>query len=167
MTHLGPEPLSRGFTVAVLQAQLARHRSAPIKAALLDQATIAGIGNIYADECLHTAGIDPRQATASLTGAQIRRLHKAIRTVLCKAFEHGGTSFAAYVNEARHRDTFLAHARLFGRQGQPCIVCGTTIERMHVAGRGTNYCPHCQRINGGDGAAATAKAGASATVASN
>jgi formamidopyrimidine-DNA glycosylase len=164
LTHLGPEPLSQGFTVAILEAQLARHRSAPIKAALLDQTTIAGIGNIYADECLHMAGIDPRQPTASLTRTQIRRLHKAIRTVLRKAVDHGGTSFAAYVNEARHRDTFLAHARLFGREGQPCIVCGTMIERIHVAGRGTNYCPHCQRMNGGYGAPSPPESSAAATA---
>lgn len=163
LTSLGPEPLSPGFTAAVLQAQLARHRSTPIKAALLDQTTIAGIGNIYADECLHTARIDPRQPTAGLTHTQICRLHKAIRAVLGTAVEHGGTSFAAYVNDARHRDTFLAHARLFGRQGQPCIVCGTTIERIHVAGRGTNYCPHCQRLTGAE----AAKSDAPVAAASN
>lgn len=144
LLHLGPEPLSDDFTIAAFRARLARHRVAPIKAALLDQATVAGLGNIYADECLHCARIDPRQPTGSLTAAQVRRLHAAIQTVLRNAIEHGGTSFASYVNEARHRETFLAHARLFGREGQPCVVCGTPIERIRVAGRGTNHCPHCQ-----------------------
>lgn len=149
LRQLGPEPLSDGFTVPVLQARLARHRSAPIKAALLDQRTIAGLGNIYVDESLHLAGIDPRQPTASLTRSQVRRLHKAIRVVLGDAVDHGGTSFAGYVNDARNRDTYLAHARLFGRQGQPCPMCGTLIQRIRVAGRGTNLCPRCQRIGGG------------------
>ncbi len=152
LLRLGPEPLSDDFTDAVLRAHLARHRSAPIKAALLDQTTIAGLGNIYVDECLHMAGIDPRQPTGSITPAQVRRLHDAIQTVLRDAIEHGGTSFASYVNEARRRETFLAHARLFGRQGQPCVVCGTPIERIRVAGRGTNRCPHCQRLNDNAGA---------------
>lgn len=144
LSRLGPEPLDDGFTVVVLQSRLARHRSAPIKAALLDQSTIAGLGNIYTDECLHLAGIDPRQPTATISITQIRRLHDAIQTTLRDAVEHGGTSSAGYVNKARHHDSFLDHARLFDRQGQPCIVCGTPIERIHVAGRGTNYCPHCQ-----------------------
>lgn len=159
LSHLGPEPLSDDFTVPVFQARLMRHRSAPIKAALLDQTTVAGLGNIYADECLHVAGIDPRQPTGSITRPRVRRLHDAIQTVLRDAVEHGGTSFASYVNEARHRETFLAHARLFGRQGQPCVVCGTPIERIRVAGRGTNRCPHCQRMNDDMGASGASAPG--------
>jgi formamidopyrimidine-DNA glycosylase len=152
LRHVGPEPLADDFTVAVFQGRLARHRSAPVKAALLDQTTVAGLGNIYADECLHVARIDPRQPTASITSAQSRRLHDAIQTVLREAIEYGGTSFASYVDEAGHREAFLAHARLFGRQGLPCVVCGTSIERIRVAGRSTNYCPHCQRMSDNVGA---------------
>ncbi len=145
LSSMGPEPLSAGFSLGVFKARLARHRSAPVKAALLDQATVAGIGNIYADECLHMARIDPRQATASLKPAQLRRLHQAIRVILRDAVDHCGTSFPSFINDGRHRDSYLAYARLFGRQGQPCPVCGTPIERIRVAGRGTNYCPRCQR----------------------
>lgn len=152
LARMGPEPLSPAFTLAVLKAQLARHRAAPIKAALLDQSTVAGIGNIYADECLHLARIHPAQPTASLTSAQLRRLHRAIRTVLRAAVDHGGTSFAGYINDARDHDSWLAHARLFGRARQPCIVCGTPIERIRVAGRGTNWCPHCQPASARAGA---------------
>lgn len=140
--------LSNDFTVRAFQARLVRHQSAPIKAALLDQTTVAGIGNIYADECLHLARIDPRQPTAGITSVQVRRLHEAIQVVLRDAVDHGGTSFASYVNDARNRETFLARPRLFGRQGQPCVVCGTPIERIRGAGRGTNYCPRCQRMKG-------------------
>lgn len=111
----------------------------------LDQATIAGIGNIYADECLHLARIDPRTPTASLTASQLRRLHQAIRVILRDAVDHFGMSFPEFIDVGRHRDSYLDHARLFGRQGEPCAVCGTRIERIRVAGRGTNYCPHCQR----------------------
>lgn len=142
---MGPEPLDGGFTVAGFAQRLLRHRTAPVKAALLDQATVAGVGNIYADECLHLARIDPRQPTASLTPAQVRRLHDAIRSVLAEAVEHFGTSFPDFIANAPHRDTWLHRARLFGHQGQPCPVCGTPIERIRVAGRGTNWCPHCQR----------------------
>lgn len=145
LSSLGPEPLGDDFTFAVFGQRLMRHRAAPIKAALLDQATVAGIGNIYADECLHLARIDPRQPTSSLTPAQVRRLHRAIGVILRDAVEHCGTSYPAFVDDGRHHESYLDHARLFGRQGQPCQVCGMRIERIRVAGRGTNYCPHCQR----------------------
>ncbi len=145
LSGMGPEPLSDDFSLAAFRERLSRHRSAPIKAALLDQATVAGIGNIYADECLHRARINPRQPTASLTPAQLRRLHQAIRAILSDAVDHCGTCFPSFIDDGRHRDSYLDHARLFGRQGQPCPVCGTRIERIRVAGRGTNYCPQCQR----------------------
>lgn len=144
--HMGPEALGPGFTLAVFRQRLARYRSAPIKAALLDQATVAGIGNIYADECLHLARIHPRQPTASVTAAALRRLHRAIRVILRDAVAHCGTSFPAFIRDGRHHDTWLDRARLFGREGQPCRVCGTPIERTRVAGRGTNFCPHCQPV---------------------
>lgn len=147
LSGMGPESLSDDFTLAAFKERLARHRSAPVKAALLDQATVAGIGNIYADECLNMARIDPRQPIASLTGAQLRRLHEAIRATLRDAVDHNGTSFPGFINDGQHHDSWLDHTRLFGRQGQPCPVCGTLIERIRVAGRGTNYCPHCQRAS--------------------
>lgn len=153
---MGPEPLGEDFTVPVFAQRLMRHRSAPVKAALLDQATVAGVGNIYADECLHLARIDPRQPTATLTPAQVRRLHDAIRTTLTDAVDHFGTSFPDFIEGAPHRDTWLHRARLFGQQGQPCLVCGTPIERIRVAGRGTNWCPHCQ---GGVNSAARQRGG--------
>lgn len=145
LSSMGPEVLGDDFSLAVFKQRLTRHRSAPIKAALLDQATVAGIGNIYADECLHLARIDPRQPTASLTPAQLRRLHEAIPTILRDAVEHCGTCYPNFIDDGQQRDSYLDHARLFGRQGQPCPVCGTLVERIRVAGRGTNYCPHCQR----------------------
>lgn len=144
LSRMGPEPLSDDFTLAEFRKRLTRHRAAPVKAALLDQATVAGIGNIYADECLHLARIDPRNPTASLTPAQQRRLHQAIGVILHDAVDHCGTSYPGFINDGHQRDSYLDHARLFGRQGRPCLVCGTPIQRIRVAGRGTSYCPRCQ-----------------------
>lgn len=146
LSGIGPEALSDEFSLALFKQRLARFRSAPIKAALLDQSTVAGIGNIYADEILHLARIDPRQPTASLTAAQLAPLHRSIRTILRDAVEHCGTSYPHFIDDGQQRDTYLDHARLFGKQDQPCRVCGTRIERIRVAGRGTNYCPHCQPV---------------------
>lgn len=145
LASMGPEPLGEDFTLAGFGHRLARFRSAPIKAALLDQRTVAGIGNIYADECLHLARIDPRQPAATLGPARVRRLHVAIGIVLRDAVDHAGTTYPAFIHDRRKHDSYLDHARLFGRQGRACPVCGTRIERIRVAGRGTNFCPNCQR----------------------
>jgi formamidopyrimidine-DNA glycosylase len=144
---LGPEPLSEDFTLAGFRSQLRRHARAPIKAVILDQTVVAGIGNIYADESLHLARIHPRRPAGELMPAQVRRLHDAIPTIIGQAIEHGGTSFAGYVNAARGRPGYLEAARVFRREGLPCPRCGTAIERTRVAGRGTNFCPRCQRIS--------------------
>jgi formamidopyrimidine-DNA glycosylase len=145
LARLGPEPLGDSFTLASFRSQLQRHRRAPIKPVILDQSVLAGIGNIYADESLHLARLHPRRPAGSLSSAESRRLHEAIRTVIACAIEHGGTSFADYVNSARGQVGYLEQARVFRREGQPCPVCGTPIERIRVAGRSSNICPHCQR----------------------
>ena len=142
--RLGPEPLGDGFTTAALQQALARHPRAPVKAVLLDQTAVAGIGNIYADEVLHRARIHPSRPTGGLSQAEASRLHAAIQGILRAAVVSGGTSFAGYVNEARGRPGYLGQAHVFRRQGLPCQVCGTPIIRTTVAGRATNFCPHCQ-----------------------
>ena len=145
LARLGPEPLGDSFTLAGFRSQLQRHRRAPTKPVILDQSVLAGIGNIYADESLHLARLHPRRQAGSLSMAESRRLHEAIRTVIGQAIEHGGTSFADYVNAARGQVGYLEQARVFRREGQPCPVCGTPIERIRVAGRSTNICTHCQR----------------------
>ena len=142
---LGPEPLTDAFTVAVLREGLARHARAPVKAVLLNQAVVAGIGNVYADECLHHARIHPARRAGDLSQREIRRLHAAIRSVLRGAIATGGTSFAGYINDFRGWAGYLDHAEVFRRQGRPCAVCGTVIIRTKVAGRGTSFCPHCQQ----------------------
>ncbi len=145
LRRLGPEPLGGEFTVAALRAALTRHARAPVKAVLLDQTAVAGIGNIYADEILHHARIHPARPAGRLGPTPTRRLHAAIRAVLSGAVETGGTSFADYVNEFRGQAGYLDHAEVFRREGQPCTVCGTPIVRTRIAGRPTRFCPRCQR----------------------
>lgn len=144
LARLGPEPLGETFTLAGFRSQLQRHHRAPIKPVIMDQSVVAGIGNIYADESLHLARLHPRRPAGSLSTAESRRLRRAIRTVIAQAIEHGGTSFADYVNTARGEVGYLEQARVFRRKGEPCLLCGTPIERIRVAGRSTNICPHCQ-----------------------
>ena len=145
LCRLGPEPLGEAFTVAVLRECLTRPARAPVKAVLLNQAVVAGIGNIYADESLHHARIHPGRTAGSLSPRETRRLHAAVQAVLHSAIQTGGTSFAAYVNDFRGQRGYLDHAEVFRRQGQPCDVCGTPIARTKIAGRATNFCPHCQQ----------------------
>ncbi len=143
LAELGPEPLEAAFTPTALAERLAGSRRA-IKAALLDQRVIAGLGNIYADEALFRAGIHPLRSAGSLTGAEIRRLRDGIQGALTTGIAHGGTTFG------RHRDLYdeagsnLEHVEVYRRTGQPCVRCGTPIERVTVTQRGTHYCPRCQ-----------------------
>lgn len=145
LSSLGPEPLTGAFTVAALRAGLAGHPRAPVKAVLLNQVVVAGIGNVYADEALHRARVHPARRAGGLSQQETARLHAAIRAVLSSAIETGGTSFAGYVNDFRGRPGYLDHAGVFRRQDQPCLECGTLIVRTKVARRGTSFCPRCQR----------------------
>ena len=137
--RLGREPLSRGFTARELGAKLAR-RSIPIKSALLDQSVVGGIGNIYADESLWKARIHPLRPADSLNAAEVARVHRAIRAVLDYAVREG-VAFVPQGKAISDRAFPYAH----GRAGSPCPRCGTTIQKTWVRGRGTHYCPKCQR----------------------
>jgi formamidopyrimidine-DNA glycosylase len=145
VSRLGPEPMSDDFTLNSFTEQLSRHKRAPIKPTILDQSTVAGVGNIYADESLHLARIHPRKLSGSLTKPEIKRLNEAIKTIISLGIEHGGTSFSVYVNALGGKGDYLDHARVFRKDGEPCLVCGTIIEKIRVAGRGTHYCPSCQK----------------------
>jgi formamidopyrimidine-DNA glycosylase len=143
MERLGPEPLDEHFTPDALAAKLAGTRR-PIKAALLDQGIVAGLGNIYADEALFEAGIHPLRIAGGLRRDETRALHGAIQNVLQTGIEHGGTTFG------RHRDLYdqaggnLPHVLVYRRTNEPCLRCGSAISRIVVAGRGTHFCPQCQ-----------------------
>jgi formamidopyrimidine-DNA glycosylase len=140
---LGPEPLEDAFTVAALKERL-HNRHKIIKSLLLDQSFIAGVGNIYADEALHQAGIHPLRAASSLTRPEITRLHRAIRSVLNKGIEYQGASVNWYRKPDGTRGQSQDHFRVYDREGQPCFKCGTPIVKMWVAQRGAHFCPHCQ-----------------------
>jgi formamidopyrimidine-DNA glycosylase len=145
--RMGPEAQSGGFSAVYLAGQLARHTRAPVKAVLLDQSVVAGLGNIYVDESLNLARIHPARLSGSLKQAEVRRLHKAVQTIMAMGIEYGGTSFAHYVNSLGGKGDYLEHARVFGRQGQPCRVHpNTNVVKIRVAGRGTHICPKCQRL---------------------
>ena len=140
---LGPEPLSAEFTVPFLTHKCAGKRG-KIKSTLLDQSFVAGLGNIYVDEALFVAGIHPLRSPASLTAAEISRLHAAVNEVIAAGIKDGGTTFRDYKNAEGGRGTHQEHLYVYGRTGQPCRKCGTPIERIVVGGRGTHFCPHCQ-----------------------
>jgi len=139
--RLGPEPLERGFTASYLAARLARRR-ASVKALLLDQRIVAGLGNIYVDEALWRARVHPLRPGAELEEDELRALARGVRAVIRKGIARQGADLGdgAYAGGAM-QDEF----RVYGRTGEPCPRCRTPIEKMWVAGRGTHYCPVCQR----------------------
>jgi formamidopyrimidine-DNA glycosylase len=141
--RLGPEPLDSDFTPDALAERLAGRRRA-IKATLLDQTVVAGLGNIYADEALFRARIHPLRSAETLTHDEIVALHEGIQGALQTGIEHGGTTFG------RHRGLYdeagdnLAHVEVYRRTGQPCPRCGTPIARIRIGQRSAHFCPQCQ-----------------------
>jgi formamidopyrimidine-DNA glycosylase len=124
---------------------LFRGRKAPIKSALLNQTLLSGVGNIYADESLHRAGIRPRRRAAWLTHEDLGRLRVALRKVLGEAIKQGGSSISDYVGAGGEEGFFQLRHRVYGREGEPCRACKTSIKRILIAGRSSHYCPVCQR----------------------
>jgi formamidopyrimidine-DNA glycosylase len=123
---------------------LFRGRRTPIKSALLNQKLLHGVGNIYADESLFRAGIRPRRQAGRLTAKELERLRNAIQSVLREAITLGGSSVSDYVDASGEKGFFQLEHKVYLRTGEPCLVCGTPIRRILVAGRGTHFCPHCQ-----------------------
>lgn len=144
LQSLGPEPLSDDFTSSYLAAAL-KGRKQPVKSFLLDQRRIAGLGNIYADEALFLARIDPRRAAGSLSAQECRCLTEAVRKVLRDGLKDGGTTFRDYRNGAGESGHHQEHLLVYHRAGKPCPACGRPVEKLTVGGRGTHFCPHCQR----------------------
>lgn len=148
VARLGPEPLSESFTPLELFIRI-QGRNTPIKALLLDQHIVAGLGNIYADEALFGAAIDPRRPAYTLTQADCNRLHASIRQTLATAIREGGSSLGSseltnYRRPIGVLGRFQFRHHVYQRTGEPCLVCGTPIERVKLAQRSTHYCPHCQ-----------------------
>jgi formamidopyrimidine-DNA glycosylase len=145
--RIGGEPLERAFTPSVLAARLAR-RKAPVKAALLDQRTVAGLGNIYVDEALWRARVHPLRPAGELEPDEIRRVHRAIRDALRMGIRRQGATLRDYARPDGRRGSMQDAFKVYGREGEPCERCGTPIEKTRAGGRGTWYCPSCQRWRG-------------------
>ena len=146
LVAMGPEPLDASWNATVLGKAL-RGRGGAVKSVLLDQSVVAGVGNIYADESLHRAGIDPRESASSLGDDRVGRLASAIRDVLAEAVAAGG-SVGDYTDLSGNPGRYVP--RVYDRAGSPCGTCSTVLMRTKVGGRGTTYCPRCQ-AGPGDG----------------
>jgi formamidopyrimidine-DNA glycosylase len=142
---VGPEPLSADFTAADFATRLQRRAKSGIKAVLLDQTVVAGVGNIYADESLWAAKIHPETLVQNVSSTKIKALYHELRRILELSIKKGGSTDRNYVNHEGKKGSYLSFAHVFRRQGQPCARCGTIITKLRVAGRGTHVCPHCQR----------------------
>jgi len=145
---MGPEPFGDEFTVEYLRREL-EGRRAPLKSFLMDQRRIAGVGNIYADEALFRARLHPLRAAGSVGPREAQRLHAALLETLQAGIDHEGSSIESFVDPAGARGSFQEILSVYQRTGEPCRVCGTTLRRTVVGGRGTHFCPHCQPRRGG------------------
>jgi len=143
---VGPEPLASDFTANDFIKRLRRRPRSNIKAVLLDQTVIAGIGNIYADESLFAAKLHPLNLVGDLSKTQLEKLFHELQLVLRLSIKKGGSTDRNYVDANGKRGSYLSFAKVFRRNGQPCLVCGTIITKTKVAGRGTHVCPTCQPL---------------------
>jgi formamidopyrimidine-DNA glycosylase len=145
LAKLGPEPFSAAFSEAYL-AGLLRNSRRRLKPLLLDQEVVAGIGNIYADEILFRAGLHPARRGAELTASEVKRLYHAVKEVLAEGVAHRGTSIRDYVDAEGREGSHQNFLKVHHRAGQPCLRCGTPIEKIKFGGRGTYFCPGCQVV---------------------
>jgi formamidopyrimidine-DNA glycosylase len=145
MKTVGPEPLESDFTADVFIGGLQRRKNSAIKAVLLDQTVLAGIGNIYADESLYVAKIHPETPVYKISKIKLVTLHKSIVDVLKLSIEKGGSTDRNYVNAEGKKGSYIEFAQVFRKEGTPCPRCGTEIIKIRSAGRGTHLCPKCQK----------------------
>lgn len=143
LVDLGPEPFSTELTSAYLQGKLQK-TARKVKVALLDQRILVGLGNIYVDEVLFRSRIHPEREASSLTNEEFETLYKEIVATLSEAVERGGSTIRTYVNSQGKIGSFQERLYVYGRKGEPCVTCGTLLEKTVVGGRGTHYCPACQ-----------------------
>ncbi|WP_459611482.1 bifunctional DNA-formamidopyrimidine glycosylase/DNA-(apurinic or apyrimidinic site) lyase [Corynebacterium urogenitale] len=145
MTHIGQDPLEHTFDVATAAARMKRKNKA-IKSVLLDQDLVSGVGNIYADEALWLAGVRPSRKPARISKVGVERIIRSATEVMERALDAGGTSFdALYVNVNGASGYFSRSLNVYGRDGRPCLRCGATIKKVTLGGRGTHFCPMCQK----------------------
>lgn len=146
MQKVGPEPLEADFTADVFAARFTRRPRTSIKAALLDQTVVAGIGNIYADETLWAARVHPKRLVNTISTAEFEQLFIHMRRIMSLAIEKGGSTNKNYVNAEGKRGSYMDFAQVFRREGLACLRCGATIIKFKAAGRGTHICPVCQQL---------------------
>lgn len=145
LKNLGIEPLSKDFTREFFKKAL-RNKRSKIKPLLLDQTFIAGIGNIYADEALFRAMINPERVASALNPREVSRLYVVIKEVLQEGIENNGTSIKDYIDGDGKKGTNQSNLRVYGRDGQPCVKCGIIIQRKTIGGRSSHFCPKCQKL---------------------
>ncbi len=145
LSQLGPEPFSEEFTEQVLKEGLLK-TNRKVKVALLDQKIVVGLGNIYVDEALFRAGIHPEREANSLKPKEIKKLHQEIISTLQEAVNKGGSTIRSYVNTQGEIGMFQLELFVYGRKAEPCKHCNTSLEKIVVGGRGTHFCPKCQRL---------------------
>ncbi len=144
LSSLGPEPLEEQFLLAEFTIALAAKQT-KIKALLLDQSFLAGLGNIYVDEALFRAGVHPERPAKSLSQKEVKALYLAIREVLAEGIEHRGTSIKDYVDGEGRAGTFQERLKVYSRSGKPCLHCGHILHKAKVATRTSVFCPKCQK----------------------
>ncbi|AGA31814.1 Formamidopyrimidine-DNA glycosylase [Thioalkalivibrio nitratireducens DSM 14787] len=144
LSTLGPEPLGDAFDGDYLH-YLSRGRRAPVKAFIMDQQVVVGVGNIYASEALFLAAIRPGRAAGRVSRAEYRALATSVRSVLARAIAEGGTTLRDFVREDGTHGYFRQRLRVYGREGQPCVSCATPIRTRRIGNRASSYCPACQR----------------------
>lgn len=145
MAALGPEPLEETFTLAAFR-KLLKRRTGRIKPLLMNQGFLAGMGNIYVDEALFRPGLHPLRSSTTLKPKDVAKLHQAIIDVLEESIANRGSSIDDYRDPAGQKGYHHVHLRVYGRTGEPCLVCGTPIRKIVVGGRGSHFCPKCQRL---------------------
>jgi formamidopyrimidine-DNA glycosylase len=144
ISRLGPDPFSQDFSPDYLSGIL--NRKAAIKGLLLDQSVVAGLGNIYVDEVLFAAGVHPTRKANTLDSVEVGEIHSATRDILREAIELRGTTFDSYHDAFGETGKYQHRLKVFTHAGEPCPVCGTEIQKLRVAGRGTHVCPTCQPL---------------------
>ena len=144
MLKVGPEPLEPEFTDKIFLSRVRRRANTSIKAAVLDQTVLAGVGNIYADESLWGAKIHPATLVKNVSDTKLKKLHQEIIYVLNLSIEKGGSTDRNYVNAEGKKGSYIEYAKVFRRENLPCPRCQTTVQKIRVAGRGTHICPNCQ-----------------------
>lgn len=144
LKNYGPEPLDNNFELSEFLAKLKTRRRS-IKAVLLDQKIVAGLGNIYVDEVLFTAGVRPTRLALEVTKSEVKKIHQAIIKILTLAIKYRGTTFSNYVDSKGKRGNFSTRLQVYGRGKEKCLKCSSAIIKTKVAGRGTHYCPACQK----------------------